>query len=746
MQSGTSAPANGAATSSRPVAGEKGISGTANYGGRLLTESNSALTHTLAFGTAGTQTWGEWERAARTNPFVHMGLEFVLAAIRDARLDFEADENNPDSVAQSEFLAWTLDNCTPGRAEFLNQSGRGALTFGFALHEMVGAPVEHEKLPGGRGYTVTKLAERLPASVREDGWKEDEHGNLSHIVQMGPKKMGREFPTVELPASDVLLHTWNRNGNNYAGFSAFRPVWYAVKQQEEILKAHGIGIVRESCGIPTVESTGLDSPDLTPDQRESLEDFCLNATYHENANIIMPRGYGLKWIFSGGANKGHVMEAYQALGRIVLACVGAQQIELGTGSTGSRSVGEVHQASSQAFIQGVCASLERVLEKLVKTVVDWNWPDTKPGAYPKPKLTLKKATLGPKERFEAMKLAKDAGLLTVTAADENIAREELGLSPLDEDERAAAKDEARANLPVVPAAPGANPLPPGAAPSRLSATSPVFMPRRPLRESEKVLDLSAISDFFDGSRETFANGVRPLVAMAVMKLLPAVKDAMADGVIDADEVADLPLDVATLDAFVASFLEKCRAEGYRQVRNELRKSAPEPLKFAAEEEQDDKGFPEPDGPSEAQQDAQDVLAATRKHLVRRMKNRVLSDMEGAAVDVLRTNGEAEEVVSRVMERQVTTGAFKQDAGLVITKAFSVGREEFAQEMGDSVESVELSAILDQSTCTECESLDGTEFDFNSEQHDALTPPLSSRCHGGDNCRCLLLYRFARERS
>lgn len=740
---------SGEAATTRPVTAEVGISGTANYSGRLLAESNVALQHDAAFGTAGAQTWGEWEKAVRTNPFVHMGIEFVLAAIRDARLDFEAEEGNAESEAQSEFLAWTLDNCKPGRAEWLNQAGRGSLGFGFALHEMVAEPVEHELLPGKRGYTVGKLAERLPSSVRSDGWVEDDAGNLVTIRQMGPRRMGREFPMVDLPASKCLLTTWNRNGNNYAGFSAFRAVWYLALQQEEILKANGIGIIRESCGIPCVEADGPESS-LTPDQRDSLENFTSNATYHENANIIMPQGWRLKWIHSPGADKGHVMESWLQRGRIILAQVGAQQIDLGTGATGSRSVGEVHEASAEAFIQGVCAVLERVLEKFVKTIVDWNWPNTK--VYPKPRLTLKKAKLDPKTRFEATKLAKDSGLLTThTLADENDAREVLGMSPCTPEEfaegQAAKKAAAEAfKKSQDEAKDGPDGIPPpavGASTSKLSAHGP-FTPRRPLRPSEQVLDLAGMSAFFDSSRDTFADGVRPVVAMAVMRLLPAVRAAMVDGVIASDEIAALELDVAGIDAFVAEFLEKCRAEGYRQVRKELGLTSS--VKLAAEEEQDDKGYPVDDSPSDAAQDAQDVLVATRKHLVRRMKNRILSDMEGAAVDVLRTDGDAEEVVTRVMERQVTTGAFKTDAGLVTAKAFSVGRDEMAQEFGEQIESVELSAILDQATCTECASLDGTEFDFNSAQHDALTPPLSSRCFGGDNCRCLLVYQIARSRS
>jgi hypothetical protein len=57
-----------------------------------------------------------------------------------------------------------------------------------------------------------------------------------------------------------------------------------------------------------------------------------------------------------------------------------------------------------------------------------------------------------------------------------------------------------------------------------------------------------------------------------------------------------------------------------------------------------------------------------------------------------------------------------------------------------VESVELSAILDNAVCTNCEDLDGSTFDFGSDDHDEHTPPLKE-CEGGDACRCMLVYNF-----
>ncbi len=127
-------------------------------------------------------------------------------------------------------------------------------------------------------------------------------------------------------------------------------------------------------------------------------------------------------------------------------------------------------------------------------------------------------------------------------------------------------------------------------------------------------------------------------------------------------------------------------------------------------------------------------------MVRKLKNRLRSEIEDRAIDIVRTGGDADEVVAEVVQSQLDSSALTRDAGLIVTKAFSMGREEFAREMGDQVAYVELSSILDDGTCAYCEEHDGDEFDFGSPQHDAMTPPLR-QCEGGPRCRCLLIYRF-----
>lgn len=731
--------------SARPELGEKGLDGIGNFGGDLQAEANTELIRELAYGRSGTRTWGEWEKRTRTDPAAAMALDFVLAPVRDARGDVTPADETPAAQQQADFIRWALfENLAPGWAEVTQQSVRGSLGCGFAVHELVWGEVEHPTLPGGRGVTVVELAERLPSSMSNNAWQEDDKGNLIAIRQRGFR--GSKWEEVDLPIAKVWLNTWNRNGKNYAGFSAFRSVWYHMKLREQLLKLTGIALVREGAGIPTAYTTDAKAK-LTKDQRAAFVRLLQNLVYHENASVIPPAGWKVEWIYSPAANKGHVVEAYNQLGLHILQQLGAQQLYLGTNSTGSRSVGEVHAVQAQTVVQGIIANLEAGLNGtgknerrgLVPRMIDAVWgPQAK---YPRVSFTLKKPKQTAGELADALAKGKTAGVFTPTLDDENTFREQCGLAPIEEEVRDAEKEKAASLAPPAPA--GAFGEMDSKQKARLHAAlrgsdTPRFEPRRALRSSEKVLELQAIAELFDDARVKFADGVRPLVAEMLMRALPAVQAAMADRRVAPEEISAISLDSKRLEAFIGKFLNRLRGEGYAHVKREL---ARRPLSGAQEDDRDTTP-PAPTPPTPAE-DTQESLAAMKKHLVRRMTQRLLSDVEREAIEVVRTEGAPEEVVARTLERQVN-GGFSADAGLVVTKAFNMGRDEFAQELGDQVESVELSAILDRSTCGPCDRLDGSTFDFNSEEHAAHVPPLSSICDGGDSCRCLLVYNFKRD--
>lgn len=747
---------------------ELGITGTTNWFGDILAESNSKLIHELAYGQAGTRTWGEYERIFRTDEAVAKSVEFSKAQIRDARPSVEEPpeelmKDRAKAKAITDFVRWNLLHAmSPGLQTVAQQQTEGLLIPGFVLHETVFAQCSTPLLPGGTGYKLAKLAERLPVSIHPtNGWIEKD-GELSAVRQQGQLRDGVGFGEVVIPADSLLLATWNRKGNNYLGFSPFRPTWYHCKIREQLYSIVGISQIRESAGIPIAEvEKGVK---LTQAQQKKLQRLLANLVPHENASAVLPAGVTLKWLFSPGANKGHVMQTIRELGIEIMGQVQAQQMALGLNETGSRSVGEVHDKVADAFALGIIATLESVWNGdgqgyegrpytgVIRKLVDMNFGPQE--AYPHLTWTLKQAKLKPTDYANAVKTLRDGGVITVhTIEDENAARERVGDRPVTEEEfEEAKKEKAEAAAQMAEQLGGLQksgpPAPkPGGGKEKEEAKPPAqarrkgaggFQPRRPLRAAELKLELGGMADFFDSQRDYFERNVRPMVVEMLTRTVPDVKAAMKDGLVEHEEIATLPLDMARIERFIGEFLERARGEGWRHVAREAMKDV-QRTRTAAEEEDDT--FPPPrETPPSPDAETARLLEAQRKRLVRQMEARLRAALEETAIDVARTGGSADEVVADVVSDQVQTSALKGDAGGVLTKAFNMGRAEFAEKYSDSIEAVELSSILDDGTCGPCESMDGTEFEFGSSEYERNTPPLRV-CDGRNRCRCLYVFSF-----
>lgn len=760
----------------RPEPGEMGFTGTPNWSGEPLAETNTSLLRQLAYGQPGARSWGEWEKLQRTDPDIAVATDFTLAQIRDARVDIEeADEEaQPDralATAQADFVRWCLlQNCEPGWSEVLQQMGR-CIVPGFALHEICWGDVTHKSLPGGAGLGITKLAERLPVSVHVNGWLERD-GDLYAVKQLGMKSVGvgQKWEEVILPAEKLSLVTWNRTGSNYLGYSAFRPAWYIAKIREHMLKVIGIGVVREAAGIPTATAKDPNSK-LTQAQRKRLQVLLANLVYHENASVVMPAGWDLNWVFSPAANKGHVLDAWTKLGEVILRLLSAQGMALGVNGTGSRAVGQSHQGIADTFVQGLVAIIEgavngvgkRQYTGLIRKLCEANWGPQQ-GGFPVFKVTLKKPQLSPLEKAQAAQAFKGAGLLTPMTKDENVIREDLGLETITEDERQEAKEKAAALAPQI--LPGAPHSPPGASPSPapLGQTSPQgkpglspretppsreakttarapraqqgpFVPSRPLRASEKRLDLQRMDTFLAGGRARFERLIRPAVAEMLVHAQPELVKALEAG--QPKHVHSIALKTDGLVAAIEQFLDECRAEGFAEVKAELRTDSGQDVAdarrdgkvtAAASDEEDDKG---------AEDAADEVQEQVKDRLVRKVTQRLQGELEDEAIDAARTGAEPSLVISRTLTSQLDTGAFRADAGVAMTRLWNVGRDEAARMLG-GVASVERSAILDDATCGPCEEMDGETADFDSPEHDALLPP-EKDCEGGASCRCCVVY-------
>ena len=714
----------------RAPLGEMGVTGTANYGGLLYVEENANLRGSLAYGIPGSTTWGWWEHAARTNPACSMALEKVTSPLLDARYQFVAPDGKEGEVSEEIIAACTqafTEWLEPGIAEIAVSAAWTCLSSGFALNEAV-----WDAHPTGLVYP-RRLPERLPSSLSPQPWKQ-EKGELVSIEQIAPSDDGTgAWKTVLLPSSKVLLFSHQRQGNNYAGFSAFRSVYQHVRTMEMLVKLVGLTLQREGAGIPIAEVKDA-STKLTSESRQKLEQFLANLTVHENASAVMPVGVELKWLYSPGANKGHVVDAYNALALIVLQTLQAQQMVLGVQNTGSRAVGQIHVDASRTYVQKVVALLEGVFNGqgqrpytgVVRRFVDLNFGPQK--AYPRLRITLKKEELDVGTFATAAQSAQSAGFITITHADENAVREKLGLGPIDEEEREAekARKMKESQLQALATEPEQDDEPqkkgPKAPPQRGRA---LLGGSRELRQSEKVMAVAEMSAFLDEAPLRFEETARPVVVEMLVRAKSQIQAAMADG--DPSEVASLALETERLREVVLKYLHALRHEGRRQVYREISGGT----RLAGAAGDGGKGDHE-----EEEDETERLVEHQATATVRRIENRLRGELETEAIDAARTGAGAEEVVTRTVSRQVETSAFKSDARAVTTRMFNLGRDQAAEELGATT--VEYSAAMDANTCGPCSLLDGQTAELGSEEHDSMLPP-NRDCDGGALCRCVLVY-------
>lgn len=756
-----------------------GIDGNANFAGRLIVEPTADLRDQSGYGRAGTYEVGQWQQILLSNPFVSMALDHVLRPIADARIDVEppskeyvgAGLSEADAALHTAFVRWCLTEHFQLRS-LSKQAAQGFLLSGFALFEPIAEGCISPVVAGRSVFALREVPQRLPNSLDSNPWLVDETGRLLGIRQHGPRGMDGKWERPTLDASRALLFSWKRDGGNFAGVSQLRSCWYlAGRVMPRLLKMVGVTLQREGPGVPVAYTDDAQAK-LTPQQQEDIVAMFADMAAHEASGMVMPAGWRTEWSVSPSANKGHIIDVIMKMGQWILMQFGAQQLMLGVNESGSRSVGETHDARSMAMVREVLGFLadgyngaRGEADGLVKRLVDWNFGPQL--AYPKVKLTPQRPEMAPLDLAQATAAAKSAGLFTPTCDDENSFRERAGFAPITEEQRHEAKEKAAALAPPAPGAPapesddeppsvetempedeetngrpaegaGKEDAPsPQKSASRASNIRPLeasmqrggWEPWRPLRASEQKMELRAIDDFLTKSREDYERVARPEVLAMLAMAAPAIQSAMADGKVTPEEVAAVPLDEKALLDANRKYLSGVRKRGFAFAAGELAKK---PLTAAADEEEDDKGDKQ-----EAVDDADEVTEAQAKALTRRQLGRVRAELERESIDTLRTGGNASEVVSRTVRRQIDSGAFKADAGTVTAKILNVGRDEAARVIG-GVASVEYSAILDSSTCGPCRADDGRTAPFNSPEHDRLLPP-NRDCAGGDNCRCVLAF-------
>lgn len=369
-----------------------GNSGTQIFGGYFSEEYLSELR-----GRRGAKMWDEMQRSEAQ---ISMLMNAIMNPIKAANWDVEAyDAADADYVKHAELVK----TCLFEMVDFNTFKGE-ALTVipkGFCLLEVVHS-IEFDHPKFGTFNGLKALAFRSQKTI-ENWILEPKTGRLLGVNQYTYSDLGgNQF----IPGEFLLVFTHLKEGDNYEGVSALRPMLGAYKRKDLYLKLAAIGVERYAIGTPigTVPKGKEKSTEY-----ENFKEILQNYTSHESAYIIKPEGWAIE-IQKGDFDASKIKELLTfENGEFANAVVG-NFLALGMNGGGGAyalgsNLGEFFTTGIQAYADLICDTVNR---QLIPNLIKLNFGDQR--GYPKLKCTGISDKAG-KEFAETIKFLTDARAL-----------------------------------------------------------------------------------------------------------------------------------------------------------------------------------------------------------------------------------------------------------------------------------------------------------------------------------------------
>lgn len=225
-----------------------------------------------------------WDEIRRSEAQVSMLQNAMINPIKAANWDVEPyDASYPEFVKHAELIKYCLFEQILW-SSFLHE----ALTFwvfGYSLFEQIHNVVEHPKFGTINGLAA--LAFRSQKTI--ENWQlEIKSGKLLGVNQYTYSDLGgNQF----IPGDFLLVLTLSKEGNNYEGISALRPMLGAYRRKDLYLKLAAIGVERYAIGTPigTVPAGKEGTTEF-----EKFKELLQNYTSHEQSYIVKPQGWDIE--------------------------------------------------------------------------------------------------------------------------------------------------------------------------------------------------------------------------------------------------------------------------------------------------------------------------------------------------------------------------------------------------------------------------------------------------------------------
>ena len=339
---------------------EIGRIGQRRYGGTLYEEFLPQL--------RGRRGIAVYDEMSENDDIVGAILFAIEMLVRQCDWNVEPGGSTAKDKEAAEFVKSCMDDMQDTWIDTISEI-LSFLTFGWSFHEIV-----YKRRMGNTKDPLMKSKyndgligwKKLPIRAQDTlyQWEYDTEDNLLGMTQMPPP----DFGTFTIPMEKALLFRTKSRKNNPEGRSilrtAYRP-WYFKRRIQEI---EGIGIERDLAGLPVLYGPeGLDLWDENmPDNiriRKGLEDIVRNIRRDEMEGVVLPYGYKLELLSSGGNRQFDTNAVINRYDTRIAMTVLADFIFLGHEQTGSFALSsdktELFAVAIGAFLDIICETFNR---------------------------------------------------------------------------------------------------------------------------------------------------------------------------------------------------------------------------------------------------------------------------------------------------------------------------------------------------------------------------------------------------
>lgn len=341
-----------------------------------------------------------YDEIRRSESQVAMLMNAVMNPIKAATWEFEAAAD----VADGEKHKALVEYCAKDMIDWETHIHEAltCLIFGFSLFEILNNVVfNHPKFGTFNGLKA--LAFRSQKTIEQ--WVVDRAtGDLRCVKQwlQGDLALDRSS-IVEMNAEFLLVFSLNKEGDNYEGISALRPMYGAWFRKNLYLKIAGIGVEKNAIGTPIGT---VPAGKISEDQMNEFKTLLSNFTGHESAYLVKPQGWEIE-ILKNDFDATKIKELILLENTEMINSLVANFLALGmNGGGGAFALGS---DLSDFFLSGIQTYANIIAgvwnRKLIPSLVKLNFGEQQ--AYPKLKATGINDKAG-KELAEILKSLTDS--------------------------------------------------------------------------------------------------------------------------------------------------------------------------------------------------------------------------------------------------------------------------------------------------------------------------------------------------